>query len=224
MLVSSRMTRDPVAVSPDDSLAEALRVTRARRIRHLPVVRGAELVGIVSDRDVRLAMPSPLTEADPARVEFLNRTKVGSVMTREVVTVGPRETVEDAARILARHRIGAVPVVDAHGALVGILSETDILHAFVELLGPAGASSRIEIALPDRPGALGRALRIIGEELGINVGAALVPPGSPGETRRIAILHLSTIDPREALAALEAAEFEVGWPSLDADLRRDAPR
>jgi acetoin utilization protein AcuB len=217
MLVTRRMTRDPVAVSPDDTLAHALQLTRERRIRHLPVVRDGELVGIVSDRDVRLAMPSPLGTADPERAAFLHNTTVAQVMVREVVTAGPLETVEDAARLLVRHRIGALPVVDGFGRLVGILSETDILHAFVELLGPAGASSRLEVALPDRPGALGRALRIVGEELGLNVSSVMVPPGAPGQPR-IAILHVATIDPREVIAALRGGGFEVGWPSLDASM------
>lgn len=216
MLVKHRMTRDPLVVSPEQTLADALRLTRARRIRHLPVVQDGAVVGMVSDRDVRLAMPSPLATADPERAAFLHRTHVRAVMAREVATVGPLETVEDAARLLVRRRIGALPVVDGHGRLIGILSETDILHAFVELLGPSGASSRLEVALPDRPGALSRALRIIGEDLGLNVGSVMVPPGPPGQPR-VAILHVATIDPREPIAALRADGFEVGWPTLDGE-------
>jgi acetoin utilization protein AcuB len=224
MLVKTRMSRDPVAVSPDDSLAEALRLTREHRIRHLPVVQDGEVVGIVSDRDVRLAMPSPLAVADSDRADFLHRTPVSRVMTREVVTAGPLETVEDAARLLWRHRIGALPVVDGAGRLIGILSETDILDAFVELLGGAAAASRLEVGLPDRPGELARVLRIVGEELGLNVGSVMVPPMQKGEARRTAILHVSTIDPREAIAALEDAGYQVGWPSLETDLRGGEPR
>jgi acetoin utilization protein AcuB len=219
MLVNKRMTRDPLVVSPTQSLADALRLTRERRIRHLPVVEAGELVGMVSDRDVRLAMPSPLTEPDDQRVAFLDRTPVSAVMRREVVTVGPFDTVEDAAKEMRRRRIGAIPVVDAAGRLLGILSESDVLDAFVEMLGPAGASSRLEVGMDDRPGELARAMRIIGEELGVNVCSLMIPPGRAGDARRIAILHVATIDPRETIAALEGAGFEVGWPSLEADLR-----
>lgn len=219
MLVKKRMTHDPVVVSPRHSLADALRLTRERRIRHLPVVEDGVLVGIVSDRDVRLAMPSTLTEPDAERVAFLERTPVSAVMRSNVDSIGPLDTVEDAAKLMRRRRIGALPVVDAHGAVLGILSESDVLDAFVEILGPANASSRLEIALADRAGELARAMRIVGEERGVNICSLMVPPGTAGE-RRIAIVHVNTIDPRETIAALEAAGFEVGWPSLESDLRQ----
>ncbi|WP_420130379.1 CBS and ACT domain-containing protein [Longimicrobium sp.] len=218
MLVKKRMTHDPVVVSPRHSLADALRLTRERRIRHLPVVDEGVLVGIVSDRDVRTAMPSTLTEPDAERVAFLDRTPISAVMRSDVDSIGPLDTVEDAAKLMRRRRIGALPVVDAHGAVLGILSESDVLDAFVEILGPANAS-RLEIGLPDRAGELARAMRIIGEDLRVNVCSLMVPPGKPDE-RRVAIVHVNTIDPRGTIAALEAAGFEVGWPSLEADLRQ----
>jgi acetoin utilization protein AcuB len=218
MLVEKRMTRDPLVVSPDQSLAEALRLTRSRRVRHLPVVEDGLLVGIVTDRDVRLAMPSPFTEPDAERVAFLDRTPVSAVMKRDVAALGPLDTVEDAARQMRRLRIGALPVVDAGGRVLGILSESDVLDAFVEILGASGASSRLEVALRDRPGELARAMRIVGEEHGINICSMMVPPARPGEGR-LAVLHIATIDPRDAIATLEAAGFRVGWPSLEADLR-----
>jgi acetoin utilization protein AcuB len=219
MLVKKRMTHDPVVVSPRHSLADALRLTRERRIRHLPVVDEGVLVGIVSDRDVRTALPSPITEPDAERVAFLDRTPVSAVMRTSVDSIGPLDTVEDAAKLMRRRRIGALPVVDAHGAVLGILSESDVLDAFVEILGPANASSRLEIALADRAGELARAMRVIGEELHVNICSLMVPPGTPGEGR-VAIVHVNTIDPRETIAALEAAGFEVGWPSLESDLRQ----
>lgn len=222
MLVKKRMTHDPVVVSPRHSLADALRLTRERRIRHVPVVDEGVLVGIVSDRDVRLAMPSPLSEPDAERVAFLERTPISAVMKRDVDSIGPLDTVEDAAKLMRRRRIGALPVIDAHGRVLGILSESDVLDAFVEILGPANASSRLEIALADRAGELARAMRLIGEERGVNVCSLMVPPGKPGE-RRVAIVHVQTIDPREVIGSLEAAGFEVGWPSLESDLRQEGP-
>lgn len=218
MLVKDRMRPRPVTVTPDSTLADALRLTREHRIRHLPVVLpSGELAGILSDRDIRLAMPSPLTVPDDERTGFLERTPIGAVMTREVITISPLETIEDAARILYRHRISALPVVNARGDLEGILTETDILHAFVRLLGGTQACSRIEAVIPDRPGEMARALRIISEELGLNVVSMLVPAAGQGEARA-AIINVATIDPREALTALQKAGYRVGWPALENDL------
>jgi len=164
MLVKNRMNADPVSVSPDDTLADALRLTREHRIRHLPVVRDGALAGILSDRDIRTAMPSPLEVADADLAGRLTGTPVSQVMTAEVITTGPFDTVEDAAKLLCRHRIGALPVVDAHGRLLGMISETDVLTAFAEVLSAGGPSSRLEVSLSDRPGEMARALHIIGED------------------------------------------------------------
>lgn len=219
MLVKNRMTRDPVAVPADATLGEALRLMREHRVRHLPVVEGGEVVGMLSDRDLRLVMPSPLGMESAEDVAAAEGTPVAGVMARGAITVGPFDTVEDAAVRMRRHRVGSLPVVDAAGALLGILTETDILQAFVEILTASGPSSRLEISLPDRPGELSRAMRAIGEELMINVNSVMVT-GRDGEGRKTAVVHLATIDPREAIAALERAGARVGWPSLENDLRR----
>jgi len=215
MLVHNSMQREVVTVTPDDTLATALTLTRRHRVRHLPVVLATGgLAGILSDRDIRLAMPSPLTTPDAERADFLERTAIGGVMSRQVISVGPSETVEDAAALLFRHRISALPVVDSKHQLVGIITETDILHAFVRLLGVASPSSRLEIALEDRPGELGRALSIMQANSKLNVVSVIVPPFLQ-EGHKLAVFHLDTIDPREAIEALEKGGFTVGWPSLD---------
>ncbi len=218
MLVKHRMSTEPTSVQPGDSLAHALRLTREHRIRHLPVVLNGELAGILSDRDIRTAMPSPLTVADADRASFLERTPIESVMTREVITAGPFDTVEDAAKLLCRHRIGALPVVDAHGRLLGMITETDVLTAFAEVFSAGGPSSRLEVLIPDRPGELARALGIVGE-LKLNITSLMVHPRGH-EGSKTTIFHVGTIDPREAIEALERAGFTVGWPSLEADLRK----
>jgi acetoin utilization protein AcuB len=211
------MTADPITVGPDDTLAAALRLTREHRVRHLPVVlHERELTGIVSDRDIRLAMPSPLTVADAERADFLERTPVAAVMTREVITTLASDTIEAAAQALYRHRIGALPVVTATGCLEGLLSETDILRAFVQILGGMEPRSRIEIAIADRPGRLARAIQIIGEDLGLNI-VSIVVPSLAAQSRKTAIVHLSTIDPRRAIDKLTEAGFSAGWPSLEAE-------
>jgi acetoin utilization protein AcuB len=214
MLVKHRMARDPITVSPDDTLAHALQLTRNHRIRHLPVMGGSGvLAGILSDRDIRLAMPSPLAVPDAERADYLERTPIASVMSRDVITIGGDEPVESAAKLMYKHRIGAVPVVRDGGRLVGIITETDILHAFVQVLGGTKPACRIEIGLEDRPGELARAIRVVGEDLGINIVSIVVPATQDGD-RSTAILHTATNDAGEAIRKLEEAGFRAGWPAL----------
>ena len=211
MLVRSRMTRDVITASPTMTLAEAVAVTRRHRIRHLPVVQNGRLVGVASDRDLRLAIPPQGSMPEEERRRLLETTRVGDVMVKDVITISPDAPVEEAAALLAEHKIGCLPVL-MDGQLVGILSETDVLHAFVELFRANGPSSRIEVRMPDRPGELARVVRLIGIDFKINITGMIVPPLSEGEA--LAIIHLQTLDPRNLIEALEKLGYQAGWPSL----------
>src|SRR5690606_40152000 len=111
---------------------------------------------------------------DRERRELIESTRVGDVMVNEVITVSPDAPVEEAAALLAEHRIGCLPVM-SDGQLVGILSETDVLHAFVELFRAHGPSSRIEVRMPARPGERARVVRPIRLAFKINITRLVVP-------------------------------------------------
>ena len=133
MLVQELMTRDPLTVPLDTAVTDARRMMVERRIRHLLVTDGSWLAGIVTDRDIRLNLPSPATSLSVWEINYLvARLSVESVMTRAVITVDPRRDAIAAARIMLEHKIGALPVVDA-GRIVGIVTETDILRAFTAM-------------------------------------------------------------------------------------------
>ncbi|HXD99833.1 MAG TPA: CBS domain-containing protein, partial [Candidatus Acidoferrum sp.] len=134
-VVGDLMTRDVVAVAPDDTLAQAYALMRARRIRHLPVVdRSGRLVGIVTDRDLRQVVFDPTVQARLARAtDALRGLTVRDVMTWGAVSVTPATSVRDAARLLHERKIGALPVVEAD-RVVGILTERDVLATFREML------------------------------------------------------------------------------------------
>lgn len=130
MIVRDLMTRDPLTVPVDTPLLEARRMMTERRIRHLLVTDGERLAGIVTDRDIRLNMPSPATSLSIWEINhLLARMTVESVMTKTVITVAPERDIAAAAHIMLDHKIGALPVVDA-GAVIGIVTETDMLRAF----------------------------------------------------------------------------------------------
>ncbi|RME74178.1 MAG: CBS domain-containing protein [Planctomycetota bacterium] len=134
-LVSRWMSRDVVTVQPEDRLIDVFEHMRERRIRHVPVLADGQLVGIVSDRDVRHALPMRTGESGGVEREVfgeaLFETPVDKVMTRHPITVGPETTIREAAEIVCREKIGALPVVSG-GELVGIVSAEDLLWAFVE--------------------------------------------------------------------------------------------
>jgi acetoin utilization protein AcuB len=141
MLVRELMTRDPLTVSIDAPVLEARRLMTEHRIRHLLVTDGERLAGIVTDRDIRLNMPSPATSLSVWEINYLlARMTVEAVMTRAVITVAPERDVVAAARIMLDHKIGALPVVDK-GAVVGIVTETDMLCAFAARLPAEDAAA-----------------------------------------------------------------------------------
>ena len=137
MNVRDLMTKEPLTVSLDTPVVEARRTMVDRRIRHLLVTDGGRLAGIVTDRDIRLNLPSPATSLSVWEINYLlGRMTVGSIMTSTVITVEPGRDAVAAARLMLDHKIGALPVVDA-GTVVGIPTETDILRAFATMAAPA---------------------------------------------------------------------------------------
>jgi acetoin utilization protein AcuB len=133
MKVQDIMTTPALTVGLDMPVLEARQVMERQRIRHLPVTDGGRLMGIVTDRDIRLNLPSPATSLSVWEVNYLiARLTVGSVMRRAVITVDPQRDAAEAARIMLDHKIGALPVVDG-GVVVGIVTETDMLRAFATL-------------------------------------------------------------------------------------------
>jgi len=133
MKVHDIMTTPALTVGPDMPVLEARQLMETRRIRHLPVTDGGRLMGIITDRDIRLNLPSPATSLSVWEVNFLiAKLTVGSVMRHTVITVDPQREAADAARIMLDHKIGALPVVDG-GEIVGIVTETDMLRAFATI-------------------------------------------------------------------------------------------
>jgi acetoin utilization protein AcuB len=129
------MTRNPVTIASDALVQAAAETMRARKIRHLPVVdHEGRLVGIVTDRDLRQVLFDPwIRERTGALAETLRTLRVRDVMTWAVITVRPGTDLREAARLMHEQKIGALPVVEG-GRVVGILTESDVLKAFREIL------------------------------------------------------------------------------------------
>ena len=142
MLVSMWMTRDPVSVAPDATISAVAQAMARRRVRRMPVVRHGRLVGIVTSHDVARAYPPDLNPFSVVTLPPALDHAVSEVMTPNPRAVTPATPIEDAARLLREHKIGAVPVVSGDD-LVGIITESDIFRAFLEMIGDRGAGVRM---------------------------------------------------------------------------------
>lgn len=174
MLVQDRMTKNPITISPDTPVPDALRLMREHKVRRLPVVdRHGILVGIVSDKDLLYASPSPATTLAVWEIpELLGKLRVDKVMTRGVITVEEDTSLEEAARIMADNKIGGLPVMRA-GSLVGIITETDLFKMLLELLGGRRAGVRIAVSVPSVKGELSKITTAIFDKGGNIVGIGL---------------------------------------------------
>lgn len=184
-------------------------MTRQRRIRHLPVVEGGELVGIVSDRDLKRAKASPATSLEAHELtHLLNRLTMAEIMTRRVITVAPMVPVEEAARVMVREKISALPVIE-EGRLVGIVTETDVLELFVKAMGAEEPSSRLDVVLGERRSALAEVVRTV-EEAGVPI-ASIMTLVSPAGLKE-AVIRVGTINPGPAVQALHGRGYAVRQP------------
>jgi acetoin utilization protein AcuB len=204
MLVHEIMHRDPISVAATATLEEAYAVMRERGIRHLPVVDGGRLAGVVTDRDLRLATSSLAEQPLPPTAQ------VREVMAHPVHTTHPRDPIEVAARTMRDLKIGCMPVQDGE-QLVGIVTGVDILDALLTLTGVRRPSGRLELRLPDRPGELARVAQLLAAR-GVNVHSILSYPDEIGQGR--IVLRVGTMEIRPLVEALVAAGVEVVWPPL----------
>lgn len=157
MLVGNRMTLHPITVSPHSSIAVAMTLMHERKVRRLPVLdnRG-KLVGIISDRDILQASPSPATSLAKWEIpELLDKLTVEKVMTSEVISIPDDTPLEEAARIMADHKVGGLPVMKG-AALVGIITESDLFKVLLQLLGGRRPGVRISVTTPGDKGTVAK--------------------------------------------------------------------
>ncbi|MEZ4726016.1 MAG: CBS domain-containing protein [Caldilineaceae bacterium] len=136
MLVKDQMTTPAITLTPDTPFQEGLRLMREHKIRRIPMVDvHQKLVGIVAERDLLHAEPSPATSLSVWEMNYLLwKLKLGDVMTKKVIAVTPLTTLQDAASLMIKHKIGGLPVIDANEHVIGVITETDIFKALVALL------------------------------------------------------------------------------------------
>ena len=153
MFVANRMTKNPTVVTPDTGIDTAARLMKKGRFRRLPVVEEGKLVGFLNDKDIMRVSPSPATTLSRYEVTtLLSKLKVADIMQKNVISVGEDATIEEAALLMYKEKIGGLPVVSNVGAAVGVITESDIFNTFVDVMALEQGRTRLTIDVEDRIG------------------------------------------------------------------------
>jgi acetoin utilization protein AcuB len=187
MLVKERMTLHPLTMEPTASITEAHRYIKENNIRHLPIMgKDGKLVGLVTRETLMEAMPSSVTTLSIWEMNYaLNKVQVRDVMVRDVITIEEDVPIEKAARTMIEHKIGCLPVMrDAPStgsgqALVGIITDTDMLSTLMELMGARQTGVRVTLQVPDVPGELAKVTATIAKQGGDIVAGGTYPAKEP---------------------------------------------
>lgn len=154
MYVQQFMNSQVVTVTPDENISNAMNLMKTKRINRLPVVSKGKLVGIVTDGNLRSAHPSAATTLSKYEMnELLSKITIKEIAVKNVITTTPDTLLEDAALAMREHRIGALPVME-EDRLVGIITQKDIMDAFLDIMGVRSSGKRLVIEVSDKVGVL----------------------------------------------------------------------
>lgn len=196
------MTPEPVTVPPSATVEEALALMRRGRFRHLPVVADGTLAGVISERDLHAGEQAGLDDVQ-------RRRQVRGLMVRDVITIGPSDPVEHAARLMLENKIGCLPVME-EGKLAGIITEADIFRAFVEVLGVMEPGTRVQVRASDLAGALDRIAEVARTQR-VRVISVVSDAPATGRTPGV-VVRFGTLMIGPLVAALRASGLEVDEP------------
>jgi acetoin utilization protein AcuB len=211
MLIKDWMAKDPVTITEDTSMIKAIHIMKERRFRRIPVVAQGKLVGMVTDRDLKEASPSKATTLDVHELYYLlAELQVQEIMSRNPVSVSQDETVEHAAQIMLEHTISGLPVVDASGTVVGIITQSDVFRAFMHITGILQGGVQFALRLEDKPGLIKEVVDVL-RARGARLVSLLSSYATAKKGFRDVYLRVKNLSPEEAAAAQAelAGRFEV---------------
>lgn len=208
MIVEEIMNKKVFTLTEEATIKDAMKAINERRIRHIPIVNEEnQLIGIVSDRDIRDAGPSTL---DKDHVVDLDQP-ISIIMKRDVVTAHPLDFVEEISSDFYEHNIGCLPIVEDE-KLVGIITETDMLHTLVKLMGAHQPSSQIEVRVENITGKLAEIAALF-KKNNVNITSVLVYP-CKDPNYKILVFRVQTMDPRSIIAEIEQEGYKILWPQM----------
>ncbi|KIY23630.1 acetoin utilization AcuB family protein [Mesobacillus subterraneus] len=210
MIVEEIMKQNVTTLFPEDTIAAAIKLMTEKKIRHIPIVNNDYgVIGLVSDRDIKDAAPS-IFHLDDHKGELDNPIK--SIMTTKVITGHPLDFIEEIAAVFYEHNISCLPIIKDR-KLVGIVTETDLLHTLVELTGANQPGSQIEVRVPNKAGMLCEVASVISIRKA-NIQSVLVYSDPKDERYKILVVRIQTMNPIAVIEDLKKAGHQVLWPNL----------
>lgn len=210
MIVEEIMNDEPYTLAPTNTVQEALKLMREKKVRHLPVVdEERHVLGVITERDIKEVLPSSLQD-EPNSPIF--NAKVEDIMVKDPLIGHPLDFVEEVALTFYESKIGCLPIVSG-GKLVGIVTTTDLLYTYIELTGATEPGSKIEIRVSDIPGVLFEITKIFHQHHA-NVQSVLVYPDSENTQNKILSVRVKTLNPLAMIEDLRKEGFDVLWPNL----------
>lgn len=207
MFVAKRMTKNPVTVTPDTKVDEAAELMKKHHFRRLPVVEEGKLVGFLSDKDIMRVAPSPATTLSRYEItSLLAKMCIKDVMIKDVISVSDEATIEEAALLMCEKKVGGLPVVSGVGAVVGVITETDIFKALVDVMGVKEGKTRITLEVDDKVGVV-KDIASTFSEVGLNIDS-LVTCKEPSGKYEI-VIRGEVPDANEIKGKLEAKGYNV---------------
>ncbi len=205
MYVRSRMTKSPITITANAPIMDAVEVMREKNLKRMPVVDGEKVVGVLTQGDIQKVSPTKATSLSIFEINYLlSKITVKEAMTKNPVTIEADSLLEEAAVIMRQHRISTLPVVEG-GKLVGIITESDIFDAFIDLLGFKDVGSRITIEAADAPGAMAEISEIF-KDLDVNITHIAV---YRGEGISDVVIRSDAVDTADLEKKLEERGYKV---------------
>ena len=207
MFVINRMTKNPMTVTADTKVDEVAHLMKKHNFRRLPVVDDGKLVGFLSDSDLMRVAPSPATTLSRYEINsLLAKICVRDIMKKDVVSVNVDATIEEAALIMYKNKIGGMPVVSNMGAVVGVITETDIFKTFVDVMGLADGKTRITLEVTDKIGVVKDIAEIFGQA-GVSIDSLITCKKEDNKSEIVIRGDITNID--DIKAKLEAKGYKV---------------
>ena len=207
MFVINRMTKNPMTVTTDTKVDEVAHLMKKHNFRRLPVVDDGKLVGFLSDSDLMRVAPSPATTLSRYEINsLLAKICVRDIMKKDVVSVNVGATIEEAALIMYKNKIGGMPVVSNMGAVVGVITETDIFKTFVDVMGLADGKTRITLEVTDKIGVVKDIAEIFGQA-GVSIDSLITCKKEDNKYEIVIRGDITNID--DIKAKLEAKGYKV---------------